>query len=118
MKSTVCRRLLGVSLAIVALTESSGSELSIRVFPPAAYASCDVLVQAIIERDARNRSVEFVIDSGGFFSSSTAELEGGNAPRVKQVTFRRLPAGNYQIRVTVIGTDGRRATVMRYIDLL
>jgi hypothetical protein len=101
-----------------ALEASTGSSpVEARVVPPTAYAPSDVLIEAIIEPDAHNRYVEVVIDSGAFFSSSTAELDGERAPRKKEVRFRKLPAGTYKVSVTIFGTDGRRGTAVRYVSL-
>lgn len=69
----------------------------------------DLVVQAFIAPDPRNRSVTFVIDSARMYASSTAELEGDRAPRTKEVRFRAVPSGEYEVRVTLVGSDGERA---------
>jgi hypothetical protein len=108
---------LPASQVLQALEASTGSPVEARVVPPTAYAPSDVLIEAIIEPDAHNRYVEVVIDSGAFFSSSTAELDGERAPRKKAVRFRKLPAGTYKVSVTIFGTDGRRGSAVRYVSL-
>ena len=103
---------------LVAASQSANhGPVDARVLPPAAYAPSDVLIEAFIEPDAQNRYVEFVIDSGAFFSSSTVELDGARAPRRKEIRFRQLPAGSYKVSVTLVGTDGRRGTAVRYVSL-
>ena len=77
--------------------------LSVRSRPP------DLIIQAFIPPDARNRSVVFVIDSPQLYASSSAELEAERAPRTTQARFRGVPYGEYHVRVTLVGSDGERA---------
>jgi hypothetical protein len=107
-----------VSFVVVALPTSGGGVLDARVYPPFAFAPCTVRVQAFIEPDARNRSIEFVLDSEAMYTSSTAELDGDRAPRTKEVMFRNLPAGTYLIRVTLIGEGGKRVATTRRVDVM
>jgi hypothetical protein len=117
VKTITAETLLTISLAAAAMPAAGREPVDARVVPPTARAPSDVVIEALIEPDAHNRYVEFVIDSGAFFASSRADLDGDRAPRKKEVTFRRLPAGNYQVRVTLVGTDGRRRTAVRYVSL-
>jgi hypothetical protein len=119
MNTLATRTLLGASLVLLPLpTGAAGSGFDARVYPPIAFAPCNVLVQAFIEPDVRNRSVEFVVDSEAFYTSSTVQLDGDQAPRTKEVMFRRLPAGIYQVRVTLIGTDGTRGGAVRRVQVM
>jgi hypothetical protein len=105
-------------LVVVMGSAAAGREaLTARVSSNAALAPSDVVIRALIEPDARNRSVSFVIDSAGFYSSSAAELEGDRAPRAKEVRFRMVPAGSYTVRVTLFGTDGKRGEFVRDLKL-
>jgi len=112
VKTIATAMLLSVSLVVPVLWAAGDSPIQARVFPPAAFAPTDLLVRASIEPDDRNRSVEFVIDSEAMFASSTIELDGERAPRTKEVRFRRLPAGIYEIRVILMGTNGMRGTAV------
>jgi hypothetical protein len=117
VKAIVRRTLLCTSLVALALPAEGGNALEARVYLSSAFAPSDVVITAFIEPDARNRVVEFVVDSGEFFSSSMAELDGDRAPRQKRVIYRRLPAGAYEIRVTLIGIDGERGIAVRRVAL-
>ena len=75
------------------------------------------MIQAFIQPDARNRAVSFEIDSDRFYTRSVAELEGERAARVKQVTFQSVPAGSYEVRVTLLGTDGERVRIAAQFTL-
>jgi hypothetical protein len=85
------------------------SGLVVRVLPIIGRAPTDIVVQAFIDRDARNRTVTFIVDSEEFYGSSTYDLDGERAPRTKEVRFKRLPAGFYLVRVVLSGPDGERA---------
>jgi hypothetical protein len=61
--------------------------------------------------------VEFVLESTAFYASSTMQLDSDRAPRLKEARFRELPAGRYEIRVTLMGADGERANIVRRISL-
>jgi hypothetical protein len=115
------KRLLSVLLAAASCSalaaQGAGSPLVARIMPVGCTAPCDILVQAFIEPHASNRSVEFLIDSGAVYSSSTVELDGDRAPRSKEVRFREMPAGDYEIRVTLMGTDGERGGVVRKMTI-
>jgi len=114
---TMCLTAALPALSHVEAAAASRGPVDARVEPPAARAPSDVLIEAIVEPDADNRYVEVVIDSGAFFSSSRIELDGERAPRKKEVRFRKLPAGSYKVSVTLVGTDGRRGTAVRYVSL-
>jgi hypothetical protein len=59
----------------------------------------------------------FILDSAAFYSSSDVALEGERAPRTKEVTFRNVPAGAYNVSVTLIGNDGQRTSATREVWL-
>jgi hypothetical protein len=109
---------IGLLFAAILGANPAGDEpLTARVLPFGCVAPCDIMIQAFIERHASNRSVQFVIDSGAFYVSSVAELEGDRAPRSKEIRFRMLPAGTYDVQVKLFGTDGERGSVLSRIRL-
>jgi hypothetical protein len=109
---------LGVCL-LGALSGVDGAEpLHIRVTPAASLAPGFVTVQASIESDAENRLLEVVAVSPDFYRSSEIQLDGAHAPRLNVFEFRNLPAGEYQFTGTLIGTQGRRATVFRFAKVI
>ena len=116
MKTFATAMSLTAALAIPARPVTA-QPIEARLFAAAVLAPTDVVVQAFIEPDRRNRRVEFVVDSESMFASSTVELDGEHAPRTKEVRFRRLPAGMYEVRVTLIGTNGERGTAVHWLSL-
>jgi hypothetical protein len=107
------------TVTLLVTSPAAASEpLTARVSPPvSAPAPRDIVVRALIEPDVRNRSVEFVLESTAFYASSTMQLDSDRAPRLKEARFRELPAGRYEIRVTLMGADGERANIVRRISL-
>jgi len=101
--------LLMLTLGAVVPLRADEKILEIRVLPVRGKAPADIIVQAFISPDARNRSLVFVIDSPEMYASSSSDLEAERAPRTTQVRFRGVPGGEYQIRVMLVGSEGERA---------
>jgi hypothetical protein len=106
---------LTVSFVATASPGAAKEPLGFRAVPASGFGPINLVVQTFIEPDARNRSVEITVDSGDYFTSSTAELDGDHAPRTRQVLFRQLRAGDYVVRVTLMASDGPRATATGYV---
>jgi len=101
--------LLMLTPAVVVPLRADEKVLQIRVLPVRGKAPADIVVQAFISPDARNRSLIFVIDSPLMYASSSTDLEAERAPRTSQVRFRGVPGGEYEIRVMLVGSEGERA---------
>jgi len=87
--------------------------LRVRAYPKYGKAPVTMRIQAVVEPAAENRELEFVIDSGGYYRSSTIELRGAGAARVHAVQFRSLPAGKYQVVVALRVSGGAVRAVLR-----
>jgi hypothetical protein len=97
---------------------ASGQSLDLRVSPVTALAPADVHVRVVIDRDAGNRQIRVNIESALYFRSSTIELEGERAPRITELAFKGLPAGEYELRVQVLDSSGNeRAKARRSVSL-
>jgi hypothetical protein len=115
-------RLSRIGLCVLIMTigwpAAGGEVVTGRVMPRNGIAPADILVQAFIEPNVLNRSVSFVVDSRAFYTSSSVELEGDRAPRMKEVRFRMLPAGWYEVTMTVYGGNKEpRGKVVDHIEL-
>ncbi len=109
MKSSIVLVLAAALLAAAAPSTGGEKVLDVRVVTAPGPAPKDLVIQAFIERDPRNRALQFVVDSGDFYGSSTSELEGDRAPRAQEARFRRVPGGEYQVIVRLMSADGERA---------
>ena len=91
----------------------AGERLTMRVSPAISFAPANLIVRAVIEADAQNRAVEVIADSANFYRSSEIQLEGDKAPRTSTFEFRSLPPGVYEVKVMLIGADGRQRALAR-----
>jgi hypothetical protein len=111
VEGRVVRQLMN-RIALCALIVAVGGEaaardsIGARVAPAQGIAPCDIVIQAFIEPNERNRSVSFEVDSGVFFVRSVIEVDGDRGPRTREVRFRNMPAGTYIVLVTLFGDDG------------
>lgn len=108
---------IGLYALFVAMGWSAGDGVTARVRPNVAFAPSDVVIQAVIEPNVLNRSVTFVADSGTYYASSLANLDGDQAPRITEVRFRTLPEGYYEVRVTLFGAEGERGRFVGTVEL-
>jgi len=111
---------LAICLLLVAIGRplAGGEPLTIRVMPANAVAPADILIEAFVEPNEQNRSLEFEAESDTIYTSSTTSLEGDRASKTNAVRFRSLPTGNYQVRVKLIGTGGERAQIVRWVTVV
>jgi hypothetical protein len=103
-------RMLLVIVACASLGSAATAakvEVAVRVTPSVSVAPATVRVVVTIEPDADNRQLELVADSGSFYTSSTVQLEGGDAPRLQTFEFKEMPAGNYEVSARVLQKNGQ-----------
>jgi hypothetical protein len=90
-----------------------------RVSPAVAFAPANLNVQATIESNPGNRSIEIIAESPEFYRSSEVQLDGESAPRTTLVQFRSLPTGEYSVRGVLKGQGGHElATVERKVNIV
>lgn len=85
----------------------AGEALAIKVTPAQSFAPATLRVLVRVEPSADNRALEIVADSPDFYRSSLVPLDGDHAPRVMMLSFRSVPSGEYEIRGTLVGAEGR-----------
>ena len=112
-------RALAVLTMLAASPLEAGERVSMRVAPAHAFEPATVRVTAVVERDAQNRAMEIVADSGAFYRSSLIPLEGASAPRTTTIDVQGLPGGDYEVRVILLDAGGRsRATAVQRVDVI
>ena len=104
-------------LAVVSLGVHAIEPIRVRVLPAFALGPADVIVETIVEPDTRNREVEVMVDSPNYAASSTVVLEGEKAARVREIRFRQLPAGSYEVSATLVQNDGIRSKVAAVLEI-
>lgn len=104
-----------VVCAVLAAPVSAAPRLKIYV---SQIERAEVIVQAIVPREAENRALEVVAESEEFYRSSTIQLDGDQAPRLSVVSFSRVPSGTYEVTVHVLDADGhRRAQAFKWVTV-
>jgi hypothetical protein len=108
------RTVLLTGVLTAAAIQAGGYEvLHLRVSPELPAEPARVTVYVAVEPDPENRAIEISADSGQFYRSSRVQLDGANASRTSVVSYRDLPAGEYEIRGVLIGRDGRERAMER-----
>src|SRR5262245_48717690 len=106
-------------LILISCAVGANDKLTMKVTPAVAFAPANLNVQATIESDPDNRSIEIMAESGEFYRSSEIQLDGESAPRTTVFQFRSLPTGEYAVRAVLKGQGGHeRATVERKVTIV
>lgn len=95
--------------AAVAEAGKSGEDLTLRMTP--RFVSAPGYLRSLIRvvPNAENRLMRVEIDSAGYYRSSEIQLDGASAPMSHFMDWKEVPAGKYDLIVTVIGQSGTRA---------
>jgi hypothetical protein len=103
---------LVVVLASPALGRSADEPIDIDLTPRTCVAPCSVRVTVHVPLAESNRTVTITAESSDFYRSSTRQLDADGGPRYHELLLERIPAGSYEIRVTVgrSGEDDASAT--------
>lgn len=105
-------------MLLVASPAAAGDDLSLRVTPQFCRAPCPLTMVVGLDPHADDRALLFEADSGGFFRSSQIQLDGDDEPSIHRLRFDNLPAGVYEIRVTLTRNDGVEARVTEDVRVL
>ncbi len=81
--------------------------LRAHVRPRIGQAPAVVIIEVLVEPASENRFLDFVVDSGDYYRSSRVQLTGAAAPRVSVVEFRAVPAGAYDVLISMSGEAGK-----------
>jgi hypothetical protein len=102
--------LLATTAALVVSTAplDARSRLQLRISSYFLPAGSDLSVVVRVEPDEENRELTVFVDSGDYFRSSMEPLDGADAARAHQFSFKSLPAGQYSLVARLEGTKGVR----------
>ena len=105
------------ALLLVAPHVRGGQHLAIRVSPVVAIAPAFLTIRTTIEPNDDNRSLNVVLDSGDYSTSSEIPLEGRNSARLSVIEIKDVPSGLYEVRAILMGSRGPIATTMRLVKI-
>jgi hypothetical protein len=104
---SLARLLLVMTLAVAASARAADHSLEMHVSPTVALAPSDVMIDMTVERRESNHRLDVMLDSDGYFRSSSIDLDGERSARVISVRFRQVPAGRYEVRVELLNGEGQ-----------
>jgi hypothetical protein len=111
--------LFGLLVLTTILPLGARERMALKVSPAVSFAPANLIVRTMIEAAAENRGVEIVAESTEFYRSSEIQLDGEHAPRTTTFEFRSLPPGDYEVKATLLGSDGARlATVRQQVNVI
>ena len=91
----------------------SADELTLRLTPRVVSAPGFLRSLIRVAPNDANRVLRVEIDSDNYYRSSDIPLEGASAPTSHFVDWKQVPAGNYDLIVSVLGTSGDARAVRR-----
>jgi hypothetical protein len=72
-----------------------------------------VRIRARVEPNADNRVLTIVADGPDFYRRSDVPLDGEEAPRTVELSFRDVPAGDYEVSAILTTTSTRPRVTAR-----
>jgi hypothetical protein len=104
-------------LLLISTPAAADHEIArIRVTPATSLEPANVLLQVMVERHADNRLLTVIVDSGTYYWSSERQLDGESGPYLSVFNCRELPAGDYEVEASIVGSNGKvRATASNHI---
>ena len=104
--------LFGLTLTTATLG-AAGDPVSLRVNPSVSIAPTAFAIQVSVAPRSENRALEIVVDSNDFYRLSRVQLEGDRGPVISNMKIDSVPAGEYEVTATVIGSGGKRGMMAR-----
>ena len=106
---------LAPARAAVAQADKPADELTLRLTP--RFVSAPGYLRSLIRvaPHEANRTLRVEIDSDGYYRSSDIQLDGASAPTSHFVDWKEVPAGKYDLRVSVLGA-GDDPRVVRTVN--
>jgi hypothetical protein len=84
-----------------AVSLNADEPISVSVYPTVSVARGAAQLRILVERNGQNRMLTWVVDGPSYYRSSTAQLDGAEAPRSYFFIVKDLPEGDYEVRATV-----------------
>jgi hypothetical protein len=105
------------ALLVFAPQVRGSQRLAVRVSPVVALAPAFLTIRASVEPSDDNRTLNVVVDSDGYSTSSDIPLEGRSAARLNVIELKDVPSGLYEVRAVLMGSQGPLASTMQLVKV-
>ena len=92
----------------------ANARLTMTVSPAVAFAPANLTMRARVVPDSRNRMLQIIAESDGYYRSSDIQLDGDRAPRTTLVHFKSVPGGVYEVSAILKGVGDEELAFARY----
>jgi hypothetical protein len=108
----------GVCALLIFAPQVRGNQrLAIRVSPVVAMAPAALTIRATVEPSDDNRTLNVVVDSDGYSTSSDIPLEGRSSARLNVIELKDVPSGLYEVRAVLMGSRGQIASTIQLVKV-
>ncbi len=108
------KRYVGLVMAMGVLAGSmqmsADEAISITVRPAVTSYRGNAQLKVLVSRNEKNRSLVWEVDGPNYYRSSSISLDGAASPRSYFFMVKELPAGEFDVRVSVKRSDSSVAT--------
>lgn len=112
------RLLLLIGIVTSAPMVVADAPITIAVRPAVTVARATAQLKVLVERDERNRVLQWEVDGPNYYRSSSIDLDGSSAPRSWFFWVKDIPEGDYDVRVTVKRDDKSNSMAVSTIKVL
>ena len=99
------RNIVAVAILLGAVSSAAplnaNESITVSVYPAVAVARGEAQLKIFVERNDQNRTLNWEVDGPNYYRSSTAQLDGADAPRSWFFAVKDLQPGSYQVRAVV-----------------
>jgi hypothetical protein len=92
--------------------------ITLSVYPTVAMAHGTAQLRIFVERNDQNRALTWEVDGPAYYRSSTAQLDGSEAPRSWFFFIKDLPEGTYAVRATVKRNNNSQSVALTSITVV
>jgi hypothetical protein len=97
---------------------NAGGSIQLTVYPTITVAHGDAQLKIFVERNDENRALNWEVDGPDYYRSSTAQLDGADAPRSWFFLVKDLPEGSYQVRATVRRSNNSESVALAQMTVI
>jgi hypothetical protein len=112
------RALLVLVLLLATLGNSRAAALSLSVSPDVSFEPARLSIVVRLTEHVDNRWLVVALDGPAYYRRSDLELHGAETPRMLQLFWSGVPAGEYVLLAAVFSARRERGRAMRRVMVL